>query len=68
MLRDAETTFIAERMRRSPLGGNAVSPRARFFFFTFYAKVKGEASEDLFLAHLMLMLLALFAYQRLCPR
>ncbi len=34
MLRDAETTYIAERMRRSPLGGDAFFPpprrRARF--------------------------------------
>ncbi len=36
MLRDAETTSIAERMRRSPRGGDAFSPpprrRTRFFF------------------------------------
>jgi hypothetical protein len=27
MLRDAETTSIAERMRRSPVGGDALSRR-----------------------------------------
>ena len=39
MLRDAETTSIAPRMRRSPLGGDAFSPpprrRARCFSFFF---------------------------------
>ncbi len=37
MLRDAETTSIAERMRRSPVSSDAAYPpprrRARFFFF-----------------------------------
>jgi hypothetical protein len=42
MLRDAETTSIAERMNRSPLGGNAGSPppRRRALFFLFFGQIK----------------------------
>ena len=52
MLRDAETTSIAERMRRSPLGGDAFSPpprrRARCFFF-FFTPLSNNTTDQILL-------------------